>query len=234
MPVLVLTAVEVEARWLARHLRLALVAGARWPHYRSGAIEVMCVGLRADLLATRAMNACLSAPALVVSAGTCGALDPGLRRGDLVVPRLVIGPTGVRHETEAVPGLKGGGALLTVAEVAQTAAAKARLWMATGALAVDMESAPIVVWARGCQRRVAVVRAVSDTARQAVPADVAALVDAGGRVRPGQALRTALARPSAIADALALGRGADAALRAVAAALGTLARVSRDSDRPNE
>ena len=52
MPVLVLTAVEVEARWLARHLRLALVAGARWPHYRSGAIEVMCVGLRADLLVT--------------------------------------------------------------------------------------------------------------------------------------------------------------------------------------
>jgi adenosylhomocysteine nucleosidase len=234
MPVLVLTAVEVEAHRLAHHLRLAPAAGATWPHYRSGAIEVMCVGLRADLLATRAADACLAAPALVVSAGACGALDPGLRRGDLVIPRVVIGSTGVRHEVDTIPALHGRGALLTVAEVAQTAAIKTRLWMETGAVAVDMESAPIVEWARGAGRRVAVVRAVSDTAQQAIPADVAALVDAGGRVRPGQALRTALARPRAIADALALGRGADAALRTVAAALGKIVHDSRDSDRPEE
>jgi adenosylhomocysteine nucleosidase len=218
MPVLVLTAVEVEAHRLAHHLRLAPAAGATWPHYRSGAIEVMCVGLRADLVATRAADACLAAPALVVSAGACGALDPGLRRGDLVIPRVVIGSTGVRHEVDTIPALHGRGALLTVAEVAQTAAIKTRLWMETGAVAVDM----------------AVVRAVSDTAQQAIPADVAALVDAGGRVRPGQALRTALARPRAIADALALGRGADAALRTVAAALGKIVHDSRDSDRPEE
>lgn len=233
-PLLVLTAVEVEARRLAHHLRLAPVAGATWPHYRSGAIELMCVGLRADLLTTRATAARLTAPALVVSAGACGALDPRLGRGDLVVPRIVIRPGGVRHEIDAVPALAGRGALLTVAEVAQTAAVKTRLWMDTGAVAVDMESAPIVEWARAGGRRVAVVRAVSDTAQQAIPADVAALVEPGGRVRPGRALRTALARPRALIDALALGRGADAALRSVAAALGTLARMSRGSDRPSE
>jgi hypothetical protein len=44
---LVLTAVEVEAHRLAHHLSLERQTGATWPHYRSGAIEVVCVGLRA-------------------------------------------------------------------------------------------------------------------------------------------------------------------------------------------
>jgi adenosylhomocysteine nucleosidase len=220
--VLVFTAVEIEAHRLAHHLRLARVDGSRWPHYRSGALEVLCVGLRARFVTERAVVD--SVPSLVVSAGACGALDPRLGRGDLVVPETVVAPTGLRHATDAVPALGRRGALLTVAEVAQTAVDKARLWMETGALAVDMESAPIVEWARARSLRVAVVRAVSDTAEEAVPADVAALVDAGGRVRAGQALRAALARPRAVADALALRRGADAALRTVAAALGTIAR----------
>lgn len=222
-PVLVFTAMEVEAHRLARHLRLASVAGARWSHYRRGALEVMCVGLRARFITERAPME--PAPPLVVSAGACGALDPRLGRGALVVPEAVVAPTGRRHATDGVAALVRRGALLTVAQVAQTAADKARLWMDTGALAVDMESAPIVEWARARGLRVAVIRAVSDTAEQAVPADVAALVDAGGRVRAGQALRAALARPRAVADALALGRGADAALRTVAAALGTIARA---------
>ncbi len=230
--VLVCTAVEVEAHRLAHHLRLARVGDSPWPHYRSGALEVIGVGLRACFVTERVVVGAV--PPLVVSAGACGALDPRLRRGDLVVPETIVTPTGLRHTTDAVPALGRRGALLTVAEVAQSAADKARLWMETGALAVDMESAPIVAWARTRGLRVAVVRGVSDTAEQAVPADVAALVDAGGRVRAGQALRAALARPRAIADALALGRGADAALRTVAAALGAIARMSRDSDRPNE
>ncbi|HSF06249.1 MAG TPA: hypothetical protein VLG10_10720, partial [Methylomirabilota bacterium] len=199
--VLIFTAVEVEAHRLAQHLRLASVAGARWPHYRSGALEVICVGLRARFVTERVRVD--SSPPLIVSAGACGALDPRLGRGALVVPETVVAPTGLRHATDGVAALGQRGALLTVAEVAQTAADKARLWMETGALAVDMESAPIVEWARARGLRVAVVRAVSDTAEQAVPADVAALVDAGGRVRAGQALRAALARPRAVADALA-------------------------------
>jgi adenosylhomocysteine nucleosidase len=222
---------EVEAHRLAHHLRLARMSGSAWPHYRSGALEVVAVGLRARFMTERAV---VDGSPLIVSAGACGALDPRLGRGDLVVPETVVAPTGLRHPTDAVPALTRRGALLTVAEVAQTAVDKARLWMETGALAVDMESAPIVAWARTRGFRVAVVRAVSDTAEQAVPADVAGLVDAGGRVRAGSALRAALARPRAIADALALGRGADAALRAVAAALGAIARLSRDSGRPCE
>jgi hypothetical protein len=223
--VLALTALEIEAERLARHLSLDRVAGADWPCYRGGAIEIVAVGLRARWIAERVVADRDRRPVLAVSAGACGALDPGLQRGDLVVPEAVTAPTtGVRHPTDPVPGLARRGALLTVAEVTQTAADKARLWMQTGALAVDMESSPIVEWARARGLPVAVIRAVSDTAAQAVPADLAALVDSRGRVRAGQALRAALARPGAVADALALGRGADIALRAVAAALATIAR----------
>ena len=111
-----------------------------------------------------------------------------------------------------------------VADVVESAAAKSRLWMETAALAVDMESAVIVAWARSRGLRAAVVRGVSDTATDAVPADLAGLVDVGGRVSAGRAVRAALARPAALADAMNLGRGTAAALKSVAAALARVAR----------
>jgi len=220
--VLVLTAVDVEARGLARHLGLARVEGTPWPHYRAGALEIACVGVRAGRIEER-VNACVP-PDLLVSAGACGALAPSLVTGDLVVPETVVSADGGRHTTDALPGLPRAGALLTVADVVESVAAKARLWMETGAAAVDMESALIVAWARSRGIRVAVVRGVSDTAADAVPADLVALVDVGGRVSAGRAIRAALARPSALADAMHLGRGTAAALKTVAAALARVAR----------
>ncbi|OLE37499.1 MAG: hypothetical protein AUG00_08020 [Candidatus Rokubacteria bacterium 13_1_20CM_2_70_7] len=204
--VLVLAAVDVEARGLARHLGLEPVGGAGWPHYRGGALEIAGIGVRGSCLEERVAGG--SPPSLVVSAGACGALAPDLAAGDLVVPETVIAPTGARHATDPRPGLVRAGALLTVAELVETPAAKARLWVATGALAVDMESAT-----------------VADTAQQTVPADLAALVEPGGGVRAGRALRVALGRPRAVADAVILGRGTAAALKTVAAALGKIVRA---------
>jgi adenosylhomocysteine nucleosidase len=220
--VLVLTAVAVEARGLARHLGLSRVPERDWPSYRGGHLEVAGVGFRAARLDERVTSAG-PAPALVVSAGACGALAPTLAVGDLVVPEAVV-VDGERVPVDGVPGLAASGTLLSVASVIDTPAAKARLWMETGALAVDMESGPIVAWARRRGARVVVVRGVSDTARDAVPADLAALVEPGGRVRTAAALRAVLARPRAAADAIALARGTSAALRSVAVALATLAR----------
>lgn len=220
--ILALTAIDVEARGLARHLGLARVPGRDWPAYRGGELEVACVGPRAARLGER-MASQEPPPTLVVAAGACGALAPTLAVGDLVVPEAVI-VEGERVAVDAVPGLAASGTLMTVASVIDTPAAKARLWLETGALAVDMESGAIVVWARRRGARVVVVRGVSDNAREAVPADLAALVEPGGRVRTTSALRAVLARPRAAADAIALGRGTSAALRSVSAALATLAR----------
>ncbi|MDP3767192.1 MAG: hypothetical protein Q8S13_04195, partial [Dehalococcoidia bacterium] len=52
--ILALTAVELEAARLARDLALAPVAGSPWAHFRSGALEVVCVGLGASRLEERA------------------------------------------------------------------------------------------------------------------------------------------------------------------------------------
>ena len=218
---LVLTAIDLEARDLARHLGLAPVTGSAWPRFAGGALEVVAVGIGACHLAPRLATA---APALVVSAGACGALAPALAVGALVVPETVLATDGRRHATAAAGGLRRHGTLATTDTVLEDAAAKSRLWLATGALAVDMESAPILEWAAARGVPAVVVRAVSDPASRGVPADLARVVR-DGRVRPLRAVSAVLARPRALADAMALRTGTAAALKTVATALGTLARA---------
>jgi adenosylhomocysteine nucleosidase len=220
--VLVVTAVDVEARALARHLGLTRVVGSSWPHFRGGALEVVCAGLRAAGLESCAAGA--GPVSLVVSAGACGALSPALAEGDLVVPEAVVDAAARRVPTAALPGLRRAGVLVTVDDVVTTVERKARLWVETGALACDMESARILDWARARGLDAAVVRAVSDPASRGVPADLAGVVESDGRVRTVQAVRVVLTRPRAFADAMALRTGTAAALKAVAAALGRIAR----------
>ncbi len=222
--VLVLTAIDVEARGLARHLGLPAVSGSDWPHYRAGVLEVACVGPRAARLAERARA--WRSPSVVVSAGACGALATDLAVGALVVPESVLSPHGARLATSAVPSVTRAGTLLTVADVVHTPEDKARLWIETGAVAVDTESSVLLEWALTLGIPALVVRAVSDTAASGVARDLAALVEPGGRVNRGHALRAMLARPRAVADAIALSRGTGAALKAVAAVVGRLARTA--------
>jgi adenosylhomocysteine nucleosidase len=218
---LVLTAVDVEARSLARHLGLATAPGPS-PRFATGGLEIAVIGLAAAHLER------LAPPppgALVVSAGACGALAPELAVGALVVPETVIAPDQRRLATAALPGLARHGALVSSRHVLEDAAAKSRLWLATGALAVDMESAAILDWAALHGRPAAVVRGVSDSAARGVPADLARVVQDDGRVRPLRAVSAVLARPGALADAMALRAGTTAALKTVAATLGKLQRT---------
>jgi adenosylhomocysteine nucleosidase len=224
---LVLTAIDLEARALARQLGIAPVAGADFPHFRTGGVEIACVGLRASALAARAAR--FTRADVVVSAGACGALAPELALGALVVPEAVVTEDGARLPAAPLPGLDARGTLVTVARVVTSAADKSRLWIDTGAVACDMESAAIVAWAAAQGFAAAVVRGVSDTAEHGVPADLAASVGDDGRVRTVSAVRAALSRRGALRDALALRRGTNAALAAVASALArvTRARIAR-------
>ena len=219
---LILTAVDLEARTLARHLGLPAVSGAAWPHFKSGPVELACVGLRASVLAARAARFFL--PALVVSAGACGALEPELTEGALIVPEAVVTEDGQRMATARLTGVDARGTLVSVTRVITSGADKARVWLETGAIACDMESATIAGWARTRGLAAAVVRGVSDTADHGVPADLAAAVGEDGRVRSVAAVRAALTRRGALRDALALRRGTNAALASVAAALARIAR----------
>jgi adenosylhomocysteine nucleosidase len=219
---LILTAVDLEARGLARHLGLPSVPGAAWPHFRSGPLEIACVGLRAAALPVRA--AAFQRAELVISAGACGALAPELPEGTLVVPEAVVTEDGRRAATARLTGLDARGTLVSVERVITSGADKARLFMETGAIACDMESAAILAWAGSQGLAAAVVRGGSDTADHGVPADLAASVGEDGRVRTVSAVRAALSRRGALRDALALRRGTHAALAAVAVALARVAR----------
>ena len=228
--VLVLAAIEVEARALARHLGLSPVARASGPHFIGGALELATIGLRGARLAAR--EAAWRPADLVVSAGACGALAPQLTVGALVVPSVVLDPAGGRWSTATLPRLRAEGTLLTVADVIETPADKARLWMETGAVAADMESAAVMAWARARNVPAAVVRAVSDDAEHGVPAALASAVAEDGRVRPLRAVTAALTRPSGLGTLLDLRAGTAAALKAVAAALATLVRSAPPRGEP--
>jgi hypothetical protein len=224
--VLVVTAVDVEARALARRLRLVRRPGPDPLRYSGPGLDLVCVGPRAPDLGRLRDRA--RAASLVVSAGTCGALAAHLARGALVVPEAVVTLEGSRHVLPALPGLAQSGHLLSVDRVVETAEAKARLWRESAALAVDMESAAVVAWAQELGIPAAVVRAVSDRADRGIPGPLAGVVDGMGRTRVGRALWIILPRPRLLVHALTLRRSTSAALRSVAAALRELAAATRE------
>ena len=230
--ILVLTAVELEARALAQALSLPSLPSLSFPAFGRGPIRVAPVGLRAGLLGSRwtALVSAADRP-LVVSAGVCGGLDPSLRAGDLVLPDAVISDGGrrlpvtgsVAHRSTAAGGAPARtGLMATVTRVVATPEAKAALRAATGAVAVDMESAAILdaAAARGCSSLV--VRAVSDDARETLPDELMGLMGTGGRIQCGGVL-LALASPRVLHRALQLRRSTRRALASVAGALARLA-----------
>jgi adenosylhomocysteine nucleosidase len=230
---LILTAVELEAAGLARELELPALSDLPYRAFGRGTTRIVPVGLGAVLLLERWATgvAGLGAP-LVISAGVCGGLDPRLAAGDLVVPARVLASDGTPLAVASGAHARalrcaGGeaveaGTLATVAAILATPADKAALRAASGAAAVDMESAPILAAARAAGLDALVVRGVSDDAGASVPAALSGLVSREGRVRGGRVLLLALTQPQTLPQALALRRGGRRALAAVARVLAGL------------
>jgi hypothetical protein len=230
--ILVLTAVELEARALARRLELPAITSLPFPAFGRGDLRLAPVGLRAGLLPSRwpSLRAGLDQP-LVISAGVCGALAPDLQSGDLVLPESVLGPTAERlnvtptayaRATALAPAARRG-TIATSREVVATADAKSALFAATGAVAVDMESSVILTHAAFAGCPALVVRGVSDTAHESLPPELIALVTPAGKLSAVRALSLAVTRPRVLPRALALRRTTRRALTAVARLLAALA-----------
>jgi adenosylhomocysteine nucleosidase len=159
-----------------------------------------------------ALLAASSARALVVI-GVSGALSPDLATADLVVASRVIDEEGRLREADlesvaAATRATGGRAavIMSARRIADSVDEKRRLArQAGGGLAVvDLESASYVAAADAAGIPWIVLRAVSDTAGEALPPLLNRSLDAGGAVSRGRVLRGLLGDPGALPVLLTL------------------------------
>jgi adenosylhomocysteine nucleosidase len=212
----IVAALEREVAPLIRNWQVRDIEhdGRRYRLFENGKAALLCGGIGAEA-ARRATEAVIREvqPALVLSAGFVGALDPALKVGDIFEARTVINAgDGVRTETGS-----GKGTLVSFSAVAGREQ-KEKLREAYFAAAVDMEAATV---AQGAERhgiRFGAVKAVSDEAGFAMP-PVQDFVAADGSFRTGRfALHVAM-RPWLWGRAIVLGRNSARASRALCAAV---------------
>jgi adenosylhomocysteine nucleosidase len=129
----------------------------------------------------------------ILSIGFCGALDPTLRIGDIVVSGEV--PKGLQASFVQ-------GDVVSVDRVAFTAREKCDLRAATGAAVVEMESAAVAQKAREWDVPFGCVRVVSDVAGEDLPLDFNRYRDADGRFERTRIALAALGRPFTVLPGL--------------------------------
>ncbi len=165
---------------------------------------------------------------LVVSFGLCGALDPGLAPGSLIVADLVVdGATKNWADTVWTERVRRAldaweGALVGSDVIVGSRAAKAALATATGAAAVDMESHKVARAAKAAGVPFIVARAVSDGADQSLPLSAQAGFRPDGRADIAAVLSSLSRRPWEIRALIRTAREASAGFEALRRAVRAL------------
>jgi hypothetical protein len=148
-------------------------------------------------------------PAGLVSFGFAGGLAPGLRTGTILLPQRLRTADGgflqvdarwrdaVAATLDPVSRVEAGD-LLETRHVVTTPAARRSLHAATGAAAVDMESAKLAALAASAGVPFLAFRAVLDTANDTLPLPVAAIPDGAGNIRWRALLGAMASHPAAM------------------------------------
>jgi|SRR5579863_5775584 len=164
--------------------------GRRFTLFEKDGVVVICAGIGAGV-ARRATEAVISLhrPRVVLSAGFAGALDRGLKVGQIVIPRVIVdAQDGSRVEI----GL-GNGVLVSAMAIAD-AEQKSKLASAYAAQAVDMEAAAVVKQAEARGVNCLAVKVISDEMDfEMLPLD--RFVDHDGRFRTASFVAYFIARP---------------------------------------
>ncbi|MGO9123423.1 MAG: hypothetical protein ACLP6G_00905 [Terriglobales bacterium] len=164
--------------------------GRRFKFFKHDDTVLVCGGIGAEA-ARRAAEAIITLyqPALVISAGFAGGLDPALQAGYALTPRLVI-DAGDGSRTDSGTGE---GVLVSCGAVAD-AAQKASLAQAYGADVVDMEGAVVSRCAQAHGIQFMACKVVSDSRDQRLP-PVARFVAADGKFQSLRFLAHVALRP---------------------------------------
>jgi adenosylhomocysteine nucleosidase len=138
---------------------------------------------------------------LLVSWGLAGGLSAALAPGAVVLPRRVLSQTGESWRADpdsrarlasAVGLAHDGGDLLSAPAAIESPAAKRAAAAATGAVAVDMESAAVAAAAASAGVRFVALRVVVDGLDDALPAGAERWIDEQGRTRFAAAVSAAM------------------------------------------
>jgi hopanoid-associated phosphorylase len=198
MSVLVIVGLAAEARIAAAPRAATLISGGRREQ------------IAADLEAAVAMGA-----KRLLSFGVAGAIAPTLRPGDLIVARgLRVGQSRAACDPDWREGMLGSlrgwaaGAkaalveddILGVDAVVADPGAKARLFAATRAAAVDMESAEVARAAARHGLPFAILRAVADPAERALPPAALVAMRADGGIDLSAMMASLARRPGQLPE----------------------------------
>jgi adenosylhomocysteine nucleosidase len=158
--VAIVAALEREVKPIVRRWQSAVreYEGRRFTFFANERAVLVCGGIGAEAArrATQAVIA-LYQPEGVISVGFAGALEPGLKVGDLFVPRTVVDS---RDSGRTETGM-GKGILVSFSSIA-TKEQKSKLAQSYGAQAVDMEAAAVAQGAQARGVRFLALKAVSD------------------------------------------------------------------------
>jgi adenosylhomocysteine nucleosidase len=129
-------------------------------------------------------------PPWIVSAGFSGALQAGMKVGDIVVASSIVDTGGaelsidLKMPANPAAGLHVG-RLLMVERMVATIDEKQSLGERHGAIAVDMESLAVARICREAKTKFLAVRVISDDLSVDLPKDVLSVVNSSGKVRWG-------------------------------------------------
>jgi nucleoside phosphorylase len=156
-----------------------------------------------------------SRPALVLSSGFAGGLDPGLARGDVVFAD--------DGQPEIAAALVSAGArkvrFACVNRVAAGAPEKRALRLASGADAVEMESEALGAVCREAAIPFATVRVILDTAGEDLPLDFGSLMTADERLDYGKLAWKLIRSPGKISGLMRLQKQSRSAAEVLARVL---------------
>ena len=200
--------------------------------------QLIVTGVGPAAAAVGARRLLASGVRALLSWGLAGALDPALAAGTVVLPREVISPEGRLLLTTAdwrervSKGIAAShvvscGRLLTCREPLGSTAAKALAFRQTGAVAADMESSAVAEVASAERVPFLVVRAIVDTAHDAVPEVALSAAGTGQNgLRFARLLATLASRPGELPGLIRLAFRYRAASQALAAVAGSGALAS--------
>jgi len=207
----IVSALPIElSPFVGRCARVRKYSGGRFV-FRGGTYEdIRIVFAESGMGFASARQASLSlieahSPKWLLSCGFSGALQPGMKIGDIVVADEIVDTHGqslsvpVNMSSESRQSLHVG-RLLTADSMVRKVSEKQQLADTSAALAVDMESLAVAQVGRETKTRFMAVRVISDDMSADLPPEIASLISSSGSLRLGAAVGAIWKRPDSIKE----------------------------------